>query len=118
MESYQKEIKTDLGTIKDWFDFEKYREPLRKFIQEVVLQRKVLLVLGALSFSFWMVSLLIANRRRKKLLASGASVVVNEQKTSFIGELIRTAIRTFVLYYARKLLLDFLNQENKRTARS
>ncbi|MCS7073341.1 MAG: hypothetical protein NZ108_02630 [Bacteroidia bacterium] len=117
MESYQKEIKTGLSNLKDWFDWEKYREPLRKFIQEVIMQRKVLLILGALSFSFWVISLLIANRRRKKLLASGASIVVNEQKTSFISELIRTAVRTFILYYARKLLLDFLNQENKRSAR-
>lgn len=115
MNHYEQEVKQDFDHLKDYLDPKYLWDQTKHFAQTQLTKPSVLLTIGGVVVGIWLISSLFGDDNETKAVKRAAAkgvhtngkVVLREQP-SFLGSLVRAAMQTFILHYARKLLLKYL----------
>jgi len=112
---YERALGHDIDELRHWWQSKSQMlERIRRFFTDVLLKRRTLVIIGAAVVGFLIIRALLPGRRRRHhAMADGAAVVVQQEpaRPSFLGGLLRSALKAFVLHYARKLLMQYLDQQ-------
>lgn len=120
---YEQALGTDIDQLKHWWEDKiAVLQRVKRFFTEVLLKRRTLIIIGSAVAVFLIVRALLPGRRRRRAAMQDGSTIVVQQEArqpSFLGSLLRTALKTFLLSYARKVLMQYIDsQMNKATAQT
>lgn len=105
----RKGIQDDFSNFKKSFNPRDLLERAKELLQKVIQNKKALLIIGAATATFIVIKLLLGSGSRTRKNAEIA--VVRERRPSWISSLIWASLRSFLLYYAQKKLIEYLNEK-------
>lgn len=83
---------------------------VRRWASRLLAQPNALLILGGLVAGAVLIGWALSGRDDDDE-APHAGVIVRRERSSFFGRMLATALQTFLLYYARKLLMEHLRTD-------
>ncbi|MBX3103101.1 MAG: hypothetical protein KF690_11375 [Bacteroidetes bacterium] len=119
---YEQQLTRQVHSVLDSLKLENILAGLRNFFRHQLWRRRTLYALGAAFVVFLVLKGMLGGRRRVKVLAGstgegeGALVVEHKSSGGFWSRLIQDAIRTFLLSYARKVLMDYIARKTEQRA--
>lgn len=129
---YERRITDKLQELKEWADPKAVWEKVRSGAVTVASDRRTIYVALGVTLSFFLVRALLSRRRQKRMLSSDVNEMMGntsfevpnynpnavsggKRNQSLLYELTIMAIQTFLLHYARKMLIKFLEgRDNKK----
>jgi hypothetical protein len=122
-EIYEKRISDKLRELKEWANPDTILPRLKENTIKIISDKRTIYIAIGIALSFLIVKALISRRRNRKMLlpsSSGSTKVpfkafrkLRGGGQSLLYEMAIMAIQTFLLHYARKILLQFLEGKNK-----
>ncbi len=90
--------------------------------KSLLQNRKALLIIGGGVAAYFLISGMLGSGRRRVVHTTpegngGTVVVHDDDEPNFLMQLINVAVKTFVLALARRLLLEFLKEQEKSKAK-
>lgn len=121
MKSLGGSIERDMLHLQQSTDVGKWVDRSADYIKHLVSKPRNLWLAGGILGGYLLLSALFGSSRSTRVLkGEGQQIIVQrEAEGSLLGSLLRTALQTFVLMVARKLLMDYLqkNQPAKPAAK-
>jgi|GEM_PF-4916891 len=122
-EIYEKRISDKLKELKEWANPDTILPRLKENTIKIISDKRTIYIALGIALSFLLVKALISRRRSRKMLLPSASSSIKVPFKAFrklrgggqslLYEMAIMAIQTFLLHYARKILLQFLEGKNK-----
>ncbi len=97
----------DLASPSAWFD--KAKDWARRWTGDLLSNRSHLLIIGGVVAGAVLIGWALSGSDDDERPAGG--VIVRRERPSFFGRMLWTALQTFLLYYARKVLVEYLSKE-------
>lgn len=126
---YEKRIGDKLHELKEWADPGAIWGKIKSGATSVATDRRTVYVVLGIVVSFFVVKALMGRRRSRQMLLSDSGVLSSEsfdisdrapiirgrkENRSLLYEMVIMAVQTFLLHYARKMLINFLENRDKK----
>lgn len=112
---YEQQLSKQVHSLLDSLKLENILRGLRNFFRHQLWRRRTLYALGAAAVVYMLLKGLLGGGRSRVRVLPAADTVAAEQvvvsgsrRGGFWSSLIQDAIRTFLLSYARKVLMDYV----------
>lgn len=124
-EIYEKRISDKLKELKEWANPDTILPRIKENTIKIISDKRTIYIALGIALSFLIVKALISRRRTRKMLiapssSSGSGKMpfkafrkIRGGGQSLLYEMAIMAIQTFLLHYARKILIQFLEGKNK-----
>ena len=120
---YEKRISDKIRELKEWANPDTIWPRLKDNTIKIATDKRTIYVAVGIAISFLIIKALISRRRGQAILAPASKTTnpnapfragkIGGKGHSLIYEMTIMAIQTFLLHYARKILLQFLEGKNK-----
>lgn len=116
MQSLGGSIERDMLQLQQATDVGKWVDRSADWIKQLASKPRNLWIAGGIVGGYLLLSALFGSSRDRVVKSDGAQIIVQrESQGSLLGSLVRTAMQTFILMVARKLLMDYLQKNKPQT---
>ena len=108
----RKGIQDDFNAFKKNFNLRDLLERAKELLQKIVHNKKALLIIGAATATFIVIRLLLGSGSGSRRNAE--VTYVRERRPSWISSLLWAGLRSFLLYYLQKQLIQYLDEKRNK----